>query len=41
VAVLLKLKDARTGDTLCDKDAPVLLPDFRQPNRPVAYAIQA
>jgi elongation factor G len=41
VAVLLKLKDARTGDTLCDKDAPVLLPDFRAPNRPVAYAIQA
>jgi elongation factor G len=41
VVVLLKLKDARTGDTLCDKDAPILLPDFRQPNRPVAYAIQA
>jgi len=41
VVVLLKLKDARTGDTLCDKDAPVLLPEFTQPNRPVAYAIQA
>ncbi|HET8723466.1 MAG TPA: elongation factor G [Anaeromyxobacteraceae bacterium] len=41
VVVLLKLKDARTGDTLCDKDAPIVLPDFRQPNRPVAYAIQA
>ena len=41
VVVLMKLKDARTGDTLCDKDAPILLPDFRQPNRPVAYAIQA
>ncbi len=41
VVVLLKLKDARTGDTLCDRDAPILLPDFRQPNRPVAYAIQA
>jgi elongation factor G len=41
VVVLLKLKDARTGDTLCDKDAPIALPDFRQPNRPVAYAIQA
>ena len=41
VVVLLKLKDARTGDTLCDREAPILLPDFRQPNRPVAYAIQA
>jgi elongation factor G len=41
VAVLVKLKDARTGDTLCDKDAPVILPEFAQPNRPVAYAIQA
>jgi elongation factor G len=41
VVVLLKLKDARTGDTLCDKDAPVLLPEFAQPNRPVAYAVQA
>jgi len=41
VVVLLKLKDARTGDTLCDKDSPIVLPDFRQPNRPVAYAIQA
>jgi elongation factor G len=41
VVVLLKLKDARTGDTLCDREAPIVLPDFRQPNRPVAYAIQA
>jgi len=41
VAVLLKLKDARTGDTLTDKDAVVVFPDFKQPNRPVAYAIQA
>jgi len=41
VAVLLKLKDARTGDTLCDKDAVIILPDFKQPNRPVAYAIHA
>jgi elongation factor G len=40
VVVLLKLKDARTGDTLCDKDAPVLMPEFRAPNRPVAYAVQ-
>ncbi len=40
-AVLMKLKDARTGDTLCDKDAVVLLPELKSPNRPVAYAIQA
>ncbi|HTP50920.1 MAG TPA: elongation factor G [Anaeromyxobacteraceae bacterium] len=41
VVVLLKLKDARTGDTLCDKDNVAVLPDFKQPNRPVAYAVQA
>ena len=40
-AVLMKLKDAHTGDTLCDKDAVVRLPDLKRPNRPVAYAIQA
>ncbi|HEU4383318.1 MAG TPA: elongation factor G [Anaeromyxobacteraceae bacterium] len=39
--VLMKLKDARTGDTLCDKDAVVQLPELKSPNRPVAYAIQA
>jgi elongation factor G len=39
VVVLLKLKDARTGDTLCDADAPIQLPEFKQPNRPVAYAV--
>ncbi len=40
VVVLLKLKDARTGDTLSDADAPVQLAEFKQPNRPVAYAVQ-
>jgi len=39
VVVLMKLKDARTGDTLCDRDAPVALPEFRAPNRPVAFAV--
>jgi len=39
--VLLKLKDARTGDTLCDRDVPVALPEFRQHSRPVAFAIHA
>jgi elongation factor G len=39
--VLMKLKDARTGDTLCDRDAPVVLPDFAQHTRPVSYAVHA
>jgi len=39
VVVLMKLKDARTGDTLCDRDAPVALPEFRAPNRPVSFAV--
>ena len=39
VAVLMKLKDARTGDTLCDREAPVALPDFPAPNRPIAFAV--
>ncbi len=39
--VLMKLKDARTGDTLCDRDAPVSLPDFAQHTRPVSYAVHA
>jgi elongation factor G len=39
--VLMKLKDARTGDTLCDRDAPVQLPEFAQHARPVSYAVHA
>jgi len=39
VVVLLKLKDARTGDTLCDASAPILVPDFATPNRPIAFAV--
>ena len=39
--VLLKLKDARTGDTLCDRDVPILLPEFKQHSRPVAFAVHA
>ncbi len=41
IVVLMKLKDARTGDTLCDRDHPLQLPEFRPPNRPVAYAIHS
>jgi len=39
--VLLKLKDAHTGDTLSDRDAPVVLPPFAQHTRPVSYAVHA
>lgn len=39
--VLMKLKDAHTGDTLCDRDAPIELPAFKQHTRPVAYAVHA
>jgi elongation factor G len=39
LVVLMKLKDAHTGDTLCAPDAPIVIPDFRPPNRPVAYAV--
>ena len=39
--VLLKLKDAHTGDTLCDRDAPIMMPSFAQHTRPVSYAVHA
>jgi elongation factor G len=39
--VLAKLKDAHTGDTLCDREAPIELPAFAQHTRPVAYAVHA
>jgi elongation factor G len=39
--VLMKLKDARTGDTLCDRDSPIVLPEFAQHTRPVSYAVHA
>ena len=39
--VLLKLKDAHTGDTLSDPDAPMALPPFASHTRPVSYAVHA
>jgi elongation factor G len=39
IVVLMKLKDAHTGDTLCDREAPAILPPFPDPNRPVAFAV--
>jgi elongation factor G len=37
--VLMKLKDAHTGDTLCDPAHPIVVPEFQQHTRPVAYAL--
>ena len=39
--VLVKLKDAHTGDTLSDRESAILLPAFKQHSRPVAYAVHA
>jgi len=39
IVVLMKLKDAHTGDTICDRERPLLLPAFPAPNRPVAFAV--
>jgi elongation factor G len=39
--VLVKLKDAHTGDTLCDPSAPIVLPPFKQHTRPVSYTVHA
>jgi elongation factor G len=39
--VLVKLKDARTGDTLADASASLTLPEFHQHTRPVSYAVHA
>jgi elongation factor G len=39
--VLVKLRDARTGDTMAAADSPVILPEFRQHTRPVSYAVHA
>jgi elongation factor G len=39
IVVLMKLKDAHTGDTICDRERPLILPEFPAPNRPVAFAV--
>jgi elongation factor G len=39
--VLVKLKDARTGDSLSDSGAPFTLRPFAQHTRPVSYAVHA
>ena len=39
--VLMKLKDAHTGDTLCDAEAPIEIEHFKEHVRPVSYAVHA
>jgi elongation factor G len=39
--VLVKLKDAHTGDTLCDPAEPIVLPELKRHTRPVSYAVHA
>ncbi len=39
IGALIKLTVTRTGDTLCDKDAPIKLPGIEFPNAVISYAI--
>ena len=39
IGALTKLTVTRTGDTLCDKDAPIKLPGIEFPNAVISYAI--
>ena len=39
IGALTKLNNTRTGDTLCDRDAPIKLPGIAFPNTVISYAI--
>ena len=39
IGALTKLTMTRTGDTLCDRDAPIKLPGIEFPNAVISYAI--
>ena len=39
IGALIKLTATRTGDTLCDRDAPIKLPGIEFPNTVISYAI--
>lgn len=39
IGALIKLSLTRTGDTLCDRDAPIKLPNIEFPNTVISYAI--
>lgn len=41
MVVLTKLKDAHTGDTLCDRSSPIVLPPLDAASRTFAYAVRA
>jgi elongation factor G len=41
IGAVAKLKDTLTGDTLCDKSAPVTYPPVRLPEPSIAFAIEA
>lgn len=40
IGALTKLAATQTGDTLCDRDAPIQLPGIEFPNSNISYAIQ-
>jgi elongation factor G len=40
IVACVKLKDTQTGDTLCDKSAPVVFPKVHYPEAAIAFAIE-
>ncbi len=41
IGAVAKLKDALTGDTLCDKGSPVAFPPVKLPEPSIAFAVEA
>src|SRR6185503_12187796 len=37
---LVKLKETQSGDTLCDKQAPIVFPPVEYPEAAIAFAIE-
>ena len=40
IVAVVKLKETQTGDTLCDKSAPIVYPEVKYRNPAVAFAIE-
>lgn len=40
IIAVVKLKDTQTGDTLCDKAAPIVYPPVKYPEAAIAFAIE-
>lgn len=40
IIAVVKLKDTQSGDTLCDKAAPIVFPDVKYPEAAIAFAIE-